>query len=66
MKTYSILGASIVMLSFSSCDTPRETVVVSPPTTTTTVTEKTVAPDPYLNPGLSQTTETTTTRTVRP
>jgi hypothetical protein len=66
MKTYSILGAAaLVMLAFSSCDSPRETVVVQPPTTTT-VTEKTITPDPYLNPGLTQTTETTTTRTMRP
>ena len=66
MKTYSIFGAVLVMISFSSCDSPRETVVVKPPTTTTTITEKTVTPDPYLNPGLTQTTETTTTHTMRP
>lgn len=39
----------------SSCDSPSPPPA---PTTTTTVTEETVTPNPYFNPGISQTTNT--------
>lgn len=65
MKIHPILGAMALAtaLTLSSClsfDTHDDD---DHPASTTTVTKETVVPDPLYNPGLTQTTETTTTRT---
>lgn len=66
MKTYSILGACMLsLLTISSCISFDDDDDDHKPVTTTTVTQETTQPQPYTNPGLVQTTETRTTRTVR-
>ncbi len=65
MKTYSILGAcALAVLTVSSCISFDDDDDDRPPVTTTTVTQETNRPLPYTNPGLTQTTETRTTRTL--
>gem|GEM_PF-5593706 len=66
MKTTSLSGACALALTSILMSTCDSTAPPPAPTTTTTVTEETVTPDPYFNSGISHTTKTTTTRTVRP